>query len=279
MRSRLSSGSVRYIIALIMVFWAIFPIYWIVATSLKATNEAISIPPIWVPNPPHIENYLNPVPIQEPYRGWTGLIDSGICAMGAAILALVIGMFAGYGFSKLNIRGTNSWLNWILSIRMLPLVAVIIPIHTIFRTIGLIDKYPGIWIAHLYFNLPFCVLMLKSFFDTVPTDLLESAKTEGYSNVEIFWKIALPLIKGGVATTFLFAFIFSWNDFLFQWLLTKHDVRAVMIVIPNIIKSPGTEYWNVMAAVGVLSFIPVITLAIILQRYLVRGLTLGVIRR
>jgi len=269
----------RYVFIVIFVLWSLFPIYWIAATSLKGTDEAIMIPPVWFPATLHLENYLNPVPIQDPYRGWTGVIDSVICAVGAASLALVLGLFGAFGFSKLNIRGTNGFLNWILSVRMLPVVAVIIPIHMLFRSLYLVDTYWGIWIAHLYFNLPFCVLMLKSFFDAVPTDLIESAMVEGYSNSEVFRKIALPLITPGLATTFFFSFIFSWNEFLFQWLLTKSSVRAVMIVIPNVIKSPGTEYWNVMSAIGVISFVPVIIAAIVLQRHLVKGLTFGVIKR
>ena len=208
--------------------------------------------------------------------GLQGLRDSLIIALSTALVALIIGAPAAYGLARFRIGGENLSF-WILSTRMFPPVASALPLFLIFKNLRLLDTHLALIIANTIFSLPFVIWLLKGFFEELPTEIEESALIDGCTYWGSFVRIALPLVAPGLMVTALFSFIFAWNEFMFALLLTRRSVRTLTIIVPSLVG--GHEIlWGEIAAIGVIAIIPGVLLSILLQRYLVRGLTLGALK-
>jgi multiple sugar transport system permease protein len=188
----------------------------------------------------------------------------------------VLGALASYSLSRFKTGGEN-FSFWILSTRMFPPVAAALPLFLIFKQFKLLDTHLALIIANTIFNLPFVIWLLKGFFDELPAELEEAALIDGCSPWGAFVRVAMPLITPGLVATSLFSFIFAWNEFMFALLLTRRTVRTLTIIVPSLVG--GHEIlWGEIAAIGTVAIIPGIALSLLLQRYLVRGLTLGAVK-
>jgi multiple sugar transport system permease protein len=201
------------------------------------------------------------------------ILDSILIAVGSTALTVFLGVIAAYALSRINFRGRQAYLNWILSQRFMPPIAIIVPIVFMFHYAGLRDTITGLIFIHTLINLPVAVLLMKSFFDDVPVEVDEAAMLDGATRFQIFRKVILPLVTGGVAATAVLCFIFSWTEFLLSLFLTN-TIRTLPVKISTFVTSTGSE-WGFISALGTSAIVPSFIFILLVQKQLVRGLTLG----
>ena len=261
-------------IATVAIFGVIlFPPVVLFVTSIKTDIDALSFPPKWIFDPT-LKNYvdiLNTSPLVD-YA-----LNSLIVASLNTLLCLIVGSMAAYGLARFKFRGADNLAFWILSIRMMPPVAAIIPIYILMKNLRLLDTLWCLVITYLTFNLPFVVWMMKGFFEEIPREIEESALIDGCSDFSVFFRIALPLVAPGLAATAIMVFIFSWNEFLFALILTGTKAVTLPVGIIGYMKETGIN-WGYMTAGGILALIPVIVFMVLVQKHLVKGLTLGALK-
>lgn len=206
--------------------------------------------------------------------------NSIVIASVSVLLALVLGTLASYGFSRFPLKGNDTYLFIILTTRMLPAIVVIIPVILMFRVVGLAGSYSGIILLYTAFNLAFTIWMMKSFFDELHPDVEDAARIDGSSEPKVFWKICLPQVLAGLAATFVFGLILTWNEFLFALLLTGPDTRTVPVAMNQAVSSGGRGTdWTLLAAIETLFLIPVFLVTFFLQEHLLRGVTFGTVKK
>ncbi len=288
-----SQRILRALLAWFIVGLFFFPLYYWVSVAFRDAKEIFDIPPRVFNFSPTMKNFEEVFGIsfgfgfgeqREVLPGggnWymmPRLVDSIIIAVGSTILSVSIATLAAYALSRINFRGRHHFVGWVLSTRMMPPVAVAIPMFFMFRDMGLMDTHIGIILVHGLMNLPLAVLLMKSFFDDVPTAIDESALIDGASRWFIFRKVILPMAKGGIAATAVLCFIFSWTEFLFVLTLTQTGLKTVPVVASTFVTSTGTA-WGNMAALGAAAMIPAFIFILLVQKQLVRGLTLGSVKQ
>jgi multiple sugar transport system permease protein len=238
----------------------------------------------WIDFQPALDawQYLLFGPVQrEVVRSWT---NSAVLAISSAIFAVAIGSMAGYGLTRFRyfVPGLN-WQNndiafWVISQRMLPPVVVILPFLIMYRFLGLVDTHAGMILAYTVFNLPFAVWIMRDFFTGLPVDLEESALIDGASRMQAFHQIVLPLSTPGLVATFLFCMMFSWNDYLFALMLTFSRASTMpMYIAGEGTQSYGPQWWY-LSALSLLAVVPMVIVALIVERYITRGLVVGAIK-
>ena len=283
----------------IISFIYFLPVLLIIITSFKLQNEALAVPPKIFPTSlfglipddyiftPTLENYASV--FSRAMTAGAAAQDTGfdryffnsiVIASVSVFLALVIGTMAAFGFSRYPLKGNDTYLFVILTTRMLPAIVVIIPIILMFRVAGLSGSYLGIIMLYTAFNLPFTIWMMKSFFDELALDVEDAARIDGSSDVRVFFKIALPQVVAGLAATFVFGLILTWNEFLFALLLTGVDTRTVPVAMNQAVAGGGIGVlWGLLAAIETLFLIPVFLVTFFLQNHLLRGVTFGTVKR
>jgi multiple sugar transport system permease protein len=267
-----------------LVGWSLvvlFPLYWMVITSLKlpiVINRGISYLP-WVDFEPSLHAWRDlldgAVPVVAPMRN--SLIAAGV----SSFAAVVLGSMAGYGLARFAYRW-GPWDNrqiafWFISQRMLPPAAAILAFMVMFRYLHLLDSVAGLAIAYTGFNLPFAIWIMRDFFAALPRDLEESSLVEGAGWPTTFVRIALPLALPGIAATGILLFIFSWNEYLFASLLAFEKAKTMPVTIAGMATAIGTRWW-LMSALTLVSMLPTVLLGLLLERWIVRGLTTGAIK-
>lgn len=281
----------RAVIAWAIVALFVFPLYFWITTAFKEAKEIFNVPPdVWTFTPT-MRNFEEVFGIslgflnqQEVLPGGGNfymaprLWDSIIIALFSTLFAIIVSTLAAYALSRMDFRGRHAFVGWVLSTRMMPPVAVAIPMFFIYKDIGLMDTHLGIIIIHALMNLPLAVLLLKSFFDDIPREIDESAIVDGASRWKIFRRIILPMAKGGIAATAVLCFIFSWTEFIFVLTLTQTGLKTVPVVSSSFVTSTGTA-WGNMAALGVAAMAPAFLFILLVQKQLVRGLTLGSLKQ
>lgn len=215
----------------------------------------------------------------EAYDSRQSIMESVIISLGTTVITMTIAVFAAYAISRMMFRGRSSYLNWVLGQRFMPPIAILIPLVTIYKTAGLRDTdnlymgYLGLMMIYALMNLPIAVLLMKSFLDDVPKDVDEAAMIDGATRFQTFRKVVLPMVKGGIAASAVLVFIFSWTEFLLSLFLTT-EIRTVPVKIQTFVTSTGNE-WGFIAALGTAAIIPSFIFILLVQKNLVRGLTLG----
>ena len=204
--------------------------------------------------------------------------NSVIVAVVSTFLAVALGTFTAYGFSRFRMPGENDWLFFILSTRMLPPVVVAIPMFLMYRALDLYDTHLGLIILYTAFNLSFSVWLMKGFMDEIPREYEEAALVDGYTRMEAFFKIVLPQASTGIAATAVFCFITAWNEYAFALMMTNRIAQTAPPYIPSQLGSGLTD-WTVIAAGSLLFLIPVALFTFFLRSHLLRGVTFGAIRR
>lgn len=274
----LGTGSILERIArriLIVLIMAIFlgPIVLLVLTSFKTRADALASPPVWFFSPT-TENYRH---VFSEYDLAHYFQNSVIIATCSTVLALIFGSLAAYGLSRFDFRGSNALGYWILSLRMMPAVAVVIPIFIILRNIDLIDTRIGMIVVYVSANIPLVIWLMKSFFDDLPKDIEDSSLLDGSTRLGAFARIALPLIGPGLSATAILTFVFIWNEFLFALILTGHNAQTVPVAVTLFMRQTGIE-WGYMTAAATLMMLPMIVCTFFVRRGLTRGLTMGAVK-
>lgn len=266
------------IVLSIVIFIVIYltPIYWLVMTSFKPSDEMFSWPPKLVPSTLVAKHYADV--FQNRSLFWY-VKNSLIISISSVFLAMVIGCLAAYSFAKF------SWLEkirknillWIISLRIMPPIAISVPIYLIFVRFHLVDVYHGVILAYIFLNLPFITWLMYVFFRGVPSEIEEAAMIDGCSKIKLLLKITLPLTKPALVTVLLLTFITAWNEFLFAVKLTMFNTRTIPVLMSGFVIDRGL-LWGQICAVATISLIPVIIIAFFVQRYIVTGLTFGAMR-
>lgn len=281
----------RALLAWIVVIIFAFPIYFWITVAFKPERDIFALPPKLTNFEWNFNSFqevfgisfgfirgLEVLPGGGNFYMLPRLYDSIIIAVCSTLLSVLIATLASYALSRMRFRGQHHFVFWVLSTRMMPPVAVAIPMFFIYKNFGLLDTYLGVVLVHALMNLPLAVLLLKSFFDDIPTEIDEAALIDGASRFTIFRKIVAPMAMGGIAATAVLCFIFSWTEFLFVLTLTQTSIKTVPVVSSTFVTSTGTA-WGNMAALGVAAMLPAFIFILLVQRNLVRGLTLGSLKQ
>jgi ABC-type glycerol-3-phosphate transport system permease component len=275
MRIRRKIGNVlTYIGVSLILVVVLFPILWAVMSALKSGGQAQAIPPVWFFKP-KLTNYVSAFVKRDFGRL---LVNSVIVSLSSTTLSVLLGSLAGYGLARYPIKGNNAISMWILSIRMFPPIAAIIPFFLLYKNLGLIDTRIGLIIAYTGFNLPFAVWIMRGFFDEVPRELDEATLIDGASPLKVFTTVVLPLAAPGLVATAIFAMIFSWNEFMFALILSRSRSQTMPVGVMGFITHRGVIWGEIMAAASVI-MLPMVAFTLIAQKYLVRGLTFGAVKQ
>jgi multiple sugar transport system permease protein len=304
-----SSWSKTIAAALVIVYAivALLPLAWIFLTGFKTPPDSIAYPPKVVFTP-SVEGYVNlfttrtrqtpeflaslPPPqswyerlvrsrnmvIAGPSKVVPRFVNSMIIGFGSTFLAVCLGTLAAYAFSRFKVPLADDLMFFILSTRMMPPIAVAIPIYLMFRELNLTDTKLGMILLYTAVNVSLAVWLLKGFIDEIPREYEEAAMVDGYSRLHAFLKVVLPQATTGIAATAIFCLIFAWNEYAFAVLLTSGDAQTMPPFIPFIIGEGGQD-WPAVAAGTTLFFIPILAFTILLRRQLLRGITFGAVRK
>lgn len=273
MRRRLDTVAICVLV--IVLLWELFPIFWMISLSFKKYVDIIAMPPRWIFHPT-MKNYTEVIREKKtPFHFY--FLNSVFVGLSSTAIALLVGIPAAYGFSRFRFPGKRDLKFWVLTTRMAPPIAVLIPYFVLFHKLKLIDRFPSLVLVHVTINLALVVWMMMSFIQEIPRELEEAALIDGCSNIGAFLRITLPLIAPGVAAVAVLAFIFSWNDLLFALVLSGRRTATAPVVITSFISYQEVA-WGKLSAASTLIMLPVILFALLVQKYIVRGLTLGAIK-
>ncbi|MDF0750222.1 carbohydrate ABC transporter permease [Marinobacter sp. 71-i] len=304
------SGRTKWVASILVVGYAlitIIPLLWIIATGFKSPSDAIAYPPKVVFDPT-LEGYVNlftertrateetlaqvsegatwyeaivhdqGMVIAGPSRYGERFMNSVIIGFGSTALCMILGTAAAYAFSRFRVPLKDDLLFFILSTRMMPPIAVAIPIFLMFRSLGLNDTHLGMILLYTAVNLSLSVWLLKGFIDEIPIEYEEAALIDGYTRFQAFYKVVLPQAATGIASTAIFCLIFAWNEYAFAVLLTSGTAQTAPPFIPTIIGVSGKD-WPAVAAGATVFLVPVMVFTILLRKHLLRGITFGAVRK
>jgi multiple sugar transport system permease protein len=310
-RAAVNRIAIVAVIIATLIFLA--PIYWIASTAFKPRNLATTVPPTVLFQPEitsFIKLFVKRVQLNKPVDEATyaaapwweqRIYDNGervlrtgdnvqfsaypnrfmnslIVAITSTVLAVGLGTFTAYGFSRFKVKGEADLLFFILSTRMLPPIVVAIPMFLMYRAVGLTDTHVGLIILYIAFNLSFAVWLMKGFMDEIPKEYEEAALVDGYTRMQAFFKIVLPEAATGIAATAVFCFITAWNEYAFALIMTNRRAQTAPPFIPSQLGS-GLPDWTVIAAGTFLFLLPVAIFTFALRGHLLRGVTFGAIRK
>lgn len=261
------------VLALTLVLYA-FPFVYMLLTSFKTPLETIAVPPKILPSQWTGENYVAALSRDGVIASF---INSVITALLSTGISLVLALPAAYAVTRFRSGFGKVFILLALVMRMVPPIVIGVPMVQIFQAIGLYDTSFALALAHTTISLPLSIWLMASFFESVPGELEEAAKIDGTSRLGALWRVVLPVTSGGIAVTAIFAFLASWNEFLFSLLLTSFRSQTTPIVIANLQTQFGLD-WGTMTSLAVLYSVPVILLTLFLQRHIVAGLTLGAVK-
>jgi multiple sugar transport system permease protein len=283
-KKSLAGRAIFIILIALVLMYTLFPLYWLFLASLKSRIDLFTIPPkfFFKPTLEHFQKLFIYTTLetgeqqQTRFLFWlsNSLIEAGL----GTLLAVALGTMAGYINSRMEYRGKGDFMFFVLSTRMLPPVAIIVPLYIVFARMRLADTRLGMLLLYTLIGLGLATWIMKGFFDGIPTEVEEAAFVNGYTRFQAFWKILVPMVKGGIAATAGFCFIFAWNEFTFASIIAT---RHAMTLPPRIVAMMGTSgfEWGVAAAAGYVLIVPILVLFILIRRYILMGMTFGVLGR
>lgn len=267
-------NGLAYLILTTLSIVAVFPIIWMIMTSLKPSMLTFVVPPPLVFEPT-LKNYADALFLRGLDRA---LLNSTIISLFNVALTLLVSMPAAYAFARLRIRGSKSILIDILSLRIVPPIVTAIPFFLMFSLLKLLDTQIVLILTYLTFNLPFAIWLLTSFIKETPPAYEEAGLIDGCSRLGVIARILVPIIAPGIVAVAIFSFISSWNEFLFAFMLVSFKAKTVPLVATGI-QTQRAIMWGPMTAIGTLAIIPELIFFLMLRRYLVRGMSYGLVKR
>jgi glycerol transport system permease protein len=250
--------------------YLLLPIYWLVNLSLSS-NESILGGVALVPGPPTLANYAKVFTNSV----WSaGFVNSIAYVVMNTLISLSVALPAAYAFSRFRFLGDRHLFFWLLSNRMAPPAVFLLPFFQLYSAVGLFDTHLAVALAHCLFTVPLAVWILEGFMSAVPRSLDEMAEVDGHSRVYFFFRIFLPVIRGGVGVTVFFCFMFSWVELLLARTLTGSNTMPIVVVMTRTVSASGVD-WGLLAAAGVLTILPGLAVVYFVRNHLVRGFALG----
>jgi multiple sugar transport system permease protein len=269
------------IFVVLYLVWTLLPFVIMFVSSFKDLLAAFKLPAVgdWLgigvffdftPTFKHYETLF-----QENNFG-RYIMNSLIAAGGSAVISVIFGSLAAYSLSRVDFRGKSDLFFWIISTRMAPVVAVMVPLFAIFRSLDLVGTLPGLILAYTTFNLPFAIWILKGFFDNVPYGIEEAQMVDGATRFQAFTSI-LPLVAPGIGAFIVLCVLFAWNDFLFAAIIGSGGAKTLPVATRELVQ-PQNIQWGAIMAAGVVTTAPMMLLGLVIRRYLVTGLTMGAVK-
>ena len=262
------AGHLVLVLGVLLFF--LLPFLWMLLSSFKSALQIIELPPrlaFW----PTLENYVN---VFESQNFMRYIWNSTLIGVGSTGLGLLLGLPAAYSIARHKQHGLALA---ILTARIVPGITFLIPLFMLFRAVGLVDTYLSLILAHLLVGLPFIVWVMVPFFEAIPISLEEAAKVDGASVLQMFVRVLLPVSGPGIVTGAILAFVFSWNNFMFSIVLATNHTKTLPVAVYNFISYAQIDWGGLMAAAVVIT-LPVLVLALLTQRYIVKGLTAGAVK-
>jgi ABC-type glycerol-3-phosphate transport system permease component len=253
----------------------LLPFLWMLVSSFKLPQELYSVPPTWLPQRPTLLNYGRVLLVSNVPRYF---VNSLVISVGSTALALPLAVFAAYGLARFRFPGRRASLAFVLAGQLLPTAAIIVPLFVTLRVLGLVNTYLGLVLVYLILTLPLSVWMLTSYFRAIPVELEDAAIVDGASRLAVLFRITLPLSIPGVVSVIVYAFVTTWNEFIFALVFARDSrVKTLPIGIAEFTSEFNTDWGSVMAASLVMT-LPIVTAFVLMQRSFVRGLTAGAIK-
>jgi multiple sugar transport system permease protein len=269
---RSATLALRYVTAIVITILFLFPVYWLFMISFKTPDEIFHVPPVWVPESLQFSNYWVLFKDGDVVAIRNSLVVAGV----SSVIAMILGTFCAYSLARFNTGGENLAM-WIISQRMIPPIAVVFPIFLIYVYFGMVDTFGGLILLYTAFNLPYVIWMMRGYIADIPAELEESALVDGCTRWQMLWRVVFPMARSGLMATAVFAFVFAWNDFLFALILTRTEVITFPVQLTHYMGGQS-NFWSKIAAMSVLGTLPIFIAVTVMQRYLVRGISLGAVK-
>jgi multiple sugar transport system permease protein len=264
--------ALRYVAALALTLFFVFPVYWLFIISFKTPAEIFHFPPLWYPQSIQFANYRVLFKDGDAVTVWNSLVLAGV----STVIAMVLGTMAAYSLVRFKTGGENLAV-WIISQRMMPPIAIVFPIFLLYVYFGWVDSYHGLIILYTAFSLPYVTWMMRGYIEDIPIELEDSALVDGCTRWQVLWRVVFPMARTGLFATAVFTFVFAWNDFLFALVLTRTEVITYTVQVTHYFGGQS-NFWAKIAAMSVLGTVPVFFTVATLQRYLVRGISMGAVK-
>jgi len=269
-------GIIKYAFIFTLIGAFLFPIYWMIVSSIMKTHYLLKLPPHFIPVEPTFENYIK---IFQNVKYMNYFKNSFICAAGGVIVSLCISIPAGFVFSRYKFWGKNVLLSTILSVQMFPVVAILITLYTFYFKWGLLNTYQGQILADVTFCLPLSISLMKAFFDTITKSIDESAKIDGAGRLRILFSILLPLTRPGLIAVGVYTFLHAWDDFVLSLtILQKDEMRTLPVGIAQSFLGEYAHDYAGMMAFSVAGSLPIVIMFIFFQKQMIAGMTAGAIK-
>jgi multiple sugar transport system permease protein len=259
-----------YGLVLVVLAAYLFPFYWMVLSSLKTQLQNIAFPPLFLFTPT-LENYQS-VFVNNPF--FLFLFNSLVIGAGSTLLGLLLGLPAAYGIARFQKRGVA--LGFLIA-RIAPGISYLVPWFIIFSSLNMVGSYTALILSHLTVGLPLIVWIMIGFFEDVPQELEDAAFIDGANRFEIFLKVALPIVRPGIATAAILSFIQSWNTFMYSVVLSDSETRTLPVAVFGFLSYGGFD-WGSLTAAATLITLPVVVLTLLIQRHIVAGLSMGSVK-
>ena len=269
-RTALLAGRYAAATALTVVF--LFPVYWLFIISFKTPEEIFAFPPRWLPDSLQLGNYAVLFKDGDAVTVWNSLVVAGV----STVIAMFLGTICAYSLARFRTGGDNLAI-WIISQRMFPPIVVVFPIFLLYVWIGWVDTYRGLILLYTAFNLPYVIWMMRGYVADIPIELEESALVDGCTRWQVLVRVVFPMARAGLFATAVFTFVFAWNDFLFALVLTRTEVVTFPVQVTHYFGGQS-NFWAKIAAMSVLGTLPIFCAVAMLQRYLVRGISMGAVK-
>ncbi len=263
----------RYLLAYGVLALVLFPIFWIISSSLKPSSTIFSIPPTLFPAPGEITLQHYQTAVGGPMMDY--FVNSVIVTLVTMVASVLLAIFAGYGWAKFEFRGSRITSTFVILSRIFPIVVILVPLFQILRSLGLINTHPGLVLAYFVYTLPLTSWMLKGFFENIPDNVIRAARVDGFSEFRIFVEIVLPMVRPGIVATALFSIVIAWQELLFALTFIQDDGLYTMPVALLSLTNQYTIQWGLMMATSFLFMLPVAVLFLLTQNYFIKGITGG----
>ncbi len=281
-KKRLVRQVLLYMAVLLIIIWTIAPYLWLIISSLSYRIDLLQTPLRWIPRRITLENYQDLFIVSGGANMNANLFlqalkNTSIVAFSATFICLVLGVFSAYALARLKFPGSNASVALMMGAQMLPPIAIVIPVYVLLRGFNLLDTRTGLVLIYLSFILPLVVWLMRSYFASIPSELEDAARIDGCSRLGALFRIILPLSGPGLVSVAVFAFIAAWNEYLYAFILTTADAKTLPVLVGEFSTKLGLEYLRIAAA-GVLASLPPVLLALVFQRFIMRGLTAGAVK-
>lgn len=268
---QIAGASLSIFVLVLLILFAVFPLLWMIISSMRPAEELFQSPPQLIPSHLSFDWYKEALFGTSVARWfWNSLI----VAIATSLISTLFGMLAGHALARFNYPGRRIFMTLLISAYLFPAILLLMPLYLMLSNYGLVGKLPAVILAHVAITLPLSTFLMKSFVEAVPRDLEEAAMIDGCSPSRAFWTVTVPLLRTGIATTLLFSFILSWDEYLFASALSTGDNLTAPVGIQTFISSFDVR-WGAIMAVGTLVTLPVVVLFALLQSKFEKGITAG----